>query len=92
MPQKLSIEKIIIRFKKVHNNKYEYLPVLLYKNNSQKIDIKCPEHGIFQQSVKHHLNGSGCPACSSVHKYSTDEFIKLSKLKHGSKYSYNKST
>jgi len=46
----------------VHNNKYDY-SLVEYKNNSIKVKIICPEHGIFLQEPLHHQRGSGCPVC-----------------------------
>lgn len=47
----------------VHNNKYTYPGN--YINARTDIEIECPKHGIFLQVPDVHLNGSGCPTCSS---------------------------
>ena len=57
-----------------HNNKYDYSNVI-YKNNKQKVDIICKEHGIFKQSPKAHLNGQRCPLCR--YKSKGEEMIEL---------------
>lgn len=48
----------------VHRNKYKY-PKLEqeYKNNKSTISIVCPIHGMFSNTVNHHLRGQGCPFC-----------------------------
>jgi len=49
---------------KYHSNKYDYSNVS-YKNAHGKVDIKCPEHGIFKMSYNSHVTkGYGCPFCS----------------------------
>ena len=58
------LEQFIEEAKKIHGNKYDYSKVQ-YKNNKEKVEIICPVHGSFWQTVKHHLNGCGCPMCNS---------------------------
>jgi hypothetical protein len=47
---------------KIHNNYYEY-SLVEYGRNDEKVKIKCPLHGLFEQKAHHHLQGKGCPAC-----------------------------
>lgn len=42
----------------IHKNKFDYSKVE-YKNRLEKVEIVCPTHGPFFQSVKHHLGGAG---------------------------------
>lgn len=46
----------------LHGDKYSYTPCIL-TNNRTKVDIFCPEHGAFTQTVNSHLNGAGCKDC-----------------------------
>lgn len=82
---KYFIEKSV----EVHGNKYNY-SLVEYKNAKTKILIKCPEHGIFEQTPNNHLNGQGCPKCS-IKKRSLDtkSFIEKSQAIHGGKYDYS---
>lgn len=48
----------------VHNNKYNYEKVK-YRNANSKVEIICPNHKSFWQEPYVHLQGSGCPKCSS---------------------------
>lgn len=51
----------------VHNNKYDYSQVV-YKTNHTKVDIICPEHGVFSMKPYSHLYGKqGCPLCKESH-------------------------
>ena len=54
--------EIIDRFIKIHGNKYDYSKVS-YINTDTKVKIVCPEHGEFEQTPHHHLNGHGCSLC-----------------------------
>lgn len=61
---KLRIQDIIIRFNKIHDEKYDYS--LIKKTNSSRslIKIICPHHGVFKQQIDTHLyKKSGCPKC-----------------------------
>jgi len=84
---KITTEEIIIRCTKKHNNKYDY-SLLVYDNMKSKIKIICPEHGIFNQQLYSHLNGSGCPKCAD-NRLNNEIFIKKSKEIHGDKYDYS---
>lgn len=71
----------------IHNNKYNYT-LSDYKNSRDKIDIICPEHGIFKQMPYNHLQGKGCHYCSRNQKTTIDEFIEKANKKHNNKYNY----
>lgn len=47
-------------FKKIHNNKYSYKDLSV---NNNKINIICPSHGEFSQTIYHHEKGHGCYKC-----------------------------
>lgn len=47
----------------VHDNFYDYSCVN-YTRCDVKVEIVCPNHGIFVQEPKSHLAGCGCPKCS----------------------------
>lgn len=86
---KNTIEKFIEKARKIHGNKYDYSKVE-YKNSISKIHIICPIHGEFEQVAAYHLSGNGCPKCANNTAYTTEEFIKRAKEKHGDKYDYSK--
>lgn len=61
--KRLTKDEFIEKSNEIHNNKYDY-SLVDYKNNSSKVKIICPTHGIFEQSASSHMNGkSGCPNC-----------------------------
>jgi len=85
--------KIIKKFKKIHNDKYDY-SLIEYKGIYTKVKIICKEHGVFDQTPKTHLKGSGCYKCglikiSQSKTKTTKQFIKESKKLHGNKYDYS---
>lgn len=61
---KTSIEKFKKKSLEKHGDKYDYSMVNKIKNNSTKVTIICYNHGKFQQQIKHHMSGSGCPKCN----------------------------
>lgn len=80
---------------KIHRSKYSY-SLVIYKNNSTKVDIICKIHGSFLQTPASHLRGSGCPLCHTLTRNSDklltiEEFIKRSSTIHNNKYDYNQS-
>jgi Zn finger protein HypA/HybF involved in hydrogenase expression len=80
--------EFIERAKNIHENKYDY-SIVNYIDNSTKIKIICPEHGIFEQKPKDHLNGQGCPKCAKKYKPTSDEFIQNVNKIHNNKYDYS---
>jgi len=88
--------EFIQKAKKIHGDKYDY-SLVNYKNNSTKIKIICPLHGIFLQSPSNHTNhSSGCQKCNTIQKSknlssSIKEFIPKAKNIHGDKYNYSQS-
>ena len=80
---KLTTEKVIEQFKKVHGSRYDYSKVD-YKNGQSKITIICPDHGEFKQIPQSHKKGFGCLKCANENKkFSHKDYIcKLQKVKH----------
>lgn len=56
-------EQFIEEAKKIHGNKYDY-SLVEYKNNSTKVKIICPKHGIFEQKPDAHIQNNGCYMCN----------------------------
>lgn len=82
-----SIKELINEFNLIHNNKFKY-NVNEYKNNKQIIEIECPIHGKFKQSIKNHKK-YGCKKCSR--KYLDEKmFINSSNEIHDNFYDYSK--
>jgi hypothetical protein len=86
-------EQFLKEAKEVHGNKYDY-SLVDYVNNSSKVKIICPIHGVFEQSPSHHINGQNCRKCSvkTTHdkqRKSTEKFIKEARNVHQNKYDYS---
>lgn len=56
-------EEFTTKANEVHNDRYTYPGE--YSGQNFKIDIECPNHGIFQQTGGNHLRGTGCPRCKN---------------------------
>lgn len=87
-------EEFIEKAKKIHGDKYNY-SLADYKRADKKINIVCPEHGVFEQIPSSHLRKCGCYKCgiNSIKKSretSTSEFIKKANKVHNNKFLYNK--
>ena len=65
--RKLSTKEFIEKAKEKHNDKYDYKEIK-DENGDTKIIIICKEHGDFQQSLVHHLNGAICPKCLNINR------------------------
>lgn len=83
----LTAEKFKEKCIKIHNKKYDYL-LTEYKSYNSKIIIICPDHGIFFQTPRNHLQGRGCPKCGKTNVISTQEFIEKASKVHKEKYDY----
>lgn len=76
------------------NNQYDY-SLIDYKNSNSLLKIICPKHGVFNKKANKHMQGQGCPVCSSLNhsgrfKNSTTEtFLISSKEIHGDLYDYS---
>ena len=88
MANKSNTKEFVDKASFIHNYKFDY-SLVIYINNSTKVKIICPIHGIFKQSPGSHLNGNGCPMCSKNKKFSTEDFIKKAIEVHGDRYDYS---
>lgn len=57
-------ELFVARAAIVHGDTYDYSEVD-YRNAMTPVVIGCSRHGVFRQVPPVHLNGSGCPRCST---------------------------
>ena len=85
---KYTKEKFVNYAKLKHGDKYKYDKVV-YVDSRTKVDIICPNHGVFKQEPSAHLRGQGCPKCRKSHKIDKNEFVQRSTIKHGNKYDYS---
>jgi very-short-patch-repair endonuclease len=88
---KSNTEDFINKAKKieVHRDKYDYSEVE-YKSAVEKVIIICKDHGRFEQTPNHHLNGQGCYKCGhSMFIFTNDDFINNAKEIHDDKYDYS---
>jgi len=84
----------------VHSNKYNY-STSKYINGNIKIEILCPDHGVFLQTPYTHLKGHGCPQCAQevilskakelakILTKTTKQFIDEARGIHGNRYDYS---
>ena len=91
----LSTEIFIERATAVFGDRYDYSNTV-YVGKRTRVDIICPNHGVFTQFPLNHLRSViGCNECSIEHirgslRYSNDEYVQKCRLIHGDKYDYSK--
>lgn len=90
-PNKVTLNLFLFKCSKLHGDKYDYSLINYIKNNNDKVNIICKEHGIFSQRVSNHMNlGDGCPKCAGVGKWNTELLIKEFKKVHLDVFDYSK--
>lgn len=99
MPTRQTIDQFIEKSIKIHGNKYDYSNVV-YKNNTIKVQIRCPEHGQFWVIPRSHFEKNrGCLICGigalsmKAHilksRITQEEFLSRAKEIHGDRYDYS---
>lgn len=85
----VTLEDVILKSRKKHGDKYEYVELIKEKGKNTKIVVLCPEHGEFTvRAARHYTEGQGCPVCSR--RTPVKEFIAKAVGFHGEKYNYSK--
>jgi len=85
---KLTTEEFIIKSKALHNDKYTYTSTV-YNKSLLPVTITCRKHGDFSLKPNYHLNGTGCPDCSTKAKrLTTKSFITRARSIHGDTFEY----
>lgn len=85
---KYSTEQFIQICNNKHNFKYDYSSVN-YVDSKTKVQILCPEHGIFFMTAQKHVAGQKCKGCVNRAPVGIDKFIKKSNEVHSFKYDYS---
>lgn len=71
-------------------NYYDYSEIPDSFLATEKIKLKCPEHGHFLQTAAQHLDGSGCVQCYwESRRTGQDTFIQRAREIHGDRYDYS---
>lgn len=88
-------ELFVHESKLIHGDAYDYSK-FEFENKNSKSTIICKKHGIeFEQQVKKHLIGHGCPICryeksGGKKRKPQEEYIEKARKIHGDKYDYSK--
>lgn len=91
MPKTKTSDVVLLDFKKIHGEKYDYSKAV-YVNSKVKVLVICPDHGPFEVTPNHHLKGVGCRKCHfSSTMISKEEFIRRAISLFGNIYDYSKS-
>ena len=89
----LTTEEFIRRAVEIHGNQYDYSKVI-YTGCNDKVEIICPKHGSFMQSLRLHIHRkNGCLECSKSKAkrelIPKEVFLERAKEIHGEKYDYS---
>ena len=68
--------EFVQKAREVHGDKYDYSNSI-YKSFDDKINILCPKHGKFHQTVGNHLSGKGCKKCSNCISHKEVAFLDV---------------
>lgn len=79
--KKTGIKEFTRRAIEVHGDTYDYSNTV-YTSAKLDLSILCPIHGEFEQKPNNHLNGSGCPKCSTKGYSDTEWELLATKSKH----------
>ena len=92
MPKRVSLIEYIERLNKIHNHKYDYTLLPTTLSTYTRVDIICKTHGVFNQTLGAHLQGTGCPHCNWANKKkrTQDRLIKQANVIHNGAYDYSK--
>lgn len=88
--------EFIEKAKAVHGDRYDYCDARYVRSN-QKVIIKCPVHGPFEQVPSSHLQGKRCKKCSDAEKgrlraeKAGAKFAARARSIHGERYDYSNS-
>jgi hypothetical protein len=89
-------DQIIQECRTIWGSRYDYSKVE-YNGCREKVNIICPEHGVFKMKLGHHKAGKGCYKCGRVSSglknkkslsCTQDKFVQKANAKHGPKYDY----
>jgi hypothetical protein len=92
--RKLNNNEFVIKANQVHGDKYDY-SISKYNTASEKINIICKKHGIFEQTPNSHLCGRGCDKCKNEEtsnrlKSNKEDFQNKANEIHSNCYDYSK--
>ena len=80
---KKNMEKFIKLAKEIYDNKYDYSQVQ-YINNTTRVNIICPDHGMFSAlPTKHTGRKYKCPECTAEERSDSIEFVAAEIEKRG---------
>lgn len=81
-------QEFVRRARDVHGDKYDYSNTTV-KTSLDKVVITCPIHGVFKQQAFSHLQGCGCPECStslSKGENKISEFLSKNNIEYEAQY------
>lgn len=88
-PRRKTTEQFIAQGRQTHGDRYDYT-LVVYTNAKSKVQVRCREHGVFEQRPDHHLQGAGCLKCRDSRPMRSQEtFLAQARAAHGNRYDYS---
>ena len=87
MGKKVTTEEFVAAAKAVHGDRYDYSRTV-YRYAHEKLEVVCPDHGVFLVTPSNHLKGRGCPRCTFTR--TTEDFVRNARKLFGDRYDYSK--
>jgi formylmethanofuran dehydrogenase subunit E len=91
-----TLERVLVKAKEVHGDKYDYSEVTEQdiKNHKSGIPVRCTDCDYkWRPNINNHINGrKGCPSCAKVLPWNLDRFLRKTKEIHEDKYDYSEIT
>jgi very-short-patch-repair endonuclease len=89
-PNKLTLNRFKLKSSERHNNKYDYSLIKEISSSKDIVNIICPEHGIFKQTVNNHMNsGDRCADCAGIRRWNTNMLVSEFNKIHFGIYDYS---
>lgn len=84
-------EEFIKKAREHHGRKYQYNLISHLNIENKRLKIVCKKHGVFLQSRRAHITGSGCSKCKhDSNSLSQIDFLQKAYEAHGDKYAYER--
>ena len=92
--RKKTLEEFIEESRSIYGDKYDYSLINEYVDNSTKVKVVCPEHGVFLTPPRDFLRGHACPKCgykivAQKERLTIEQVVDNFRGVHGDKYDYS---
>lgn len=92
--QRISRDEFLHAARERHGDKYDYSAIGRFTSKKSRIELVCPVHGPFSQTVSDHMYRTGCARCGRIaggkkHRVTPEQFVTRAREVHGDSYDYS---